>query len=115
MTSTPTTEFGANLRRIRTAQGYTQVEIANKAGVTTNALSQFELGKHLPSVKTLLAIAEALDVSLGVVLGDRLATAEHFADKVRPAIRVLGEQRRYGCRKCGITVRLTTFRGDITW
>lgn len=32
-----------------------------------------------------------------------------------PGAYRLGDQRRYGCQKCGFTVRLTTFRGDITW
>lgn len=32
-----------------------------------------------------------------------------------PGAYRLGSQRRFGCKHCGFTVRLTTFRGEIDW
>lgn len=53
------------LRRLRTAKGWRQVDLAKKARVTQALISQLEAGKKAsPSVVPLLRIAKALGVSV---------------------------------------------------
>jgi transcriptional regulator with XRE-family HTH domain len=48
------------LRIARGRSGMTLDELATKCGVTPAALSQFERGRHRPSVRTLVSLADAL-------------------------------------------------------
>lgn len=59
-------EIGQMIRRIRTAQGMTQISLAQAAGISQAALSDIELGKGSdgPSYRILREIAGALKVEL---------------------------------------------------
>ncbi len=54
--------FAANVRRERRAAGLTQEKLASKAGVSAQYISKIERNKCSPTVKTITAIAESLDV-----------------------------------------------------
>jgi Zn-dependent peptidase ImmA (M78 family)/transcriptional regulator with XRE-family HTH domain len=56
--------LAANLRRVRAAQGLTQAELAEAAGLSRVGYRNLETGKSLPRVDTLHALAEALSVPL---------------------------------------------------
>ena len=49
-----------NIREHRKRVGFTQTQIAEKLGVRSNAVSQWETGVRSPSVKHLKQIAEML-------------------------------------------------------
>ena len=51
--------FGKILRGKRTARGFTQRELAGRAGVDASYISQLERDHKSPSSKTLLSLAEA--------------------------------------------------------
>lgn len=53
-------ERGESLRRLRERHGITLEELANKAGVTKQAISQFELGKTEPRFEREMKIHQAL-------------------------------------------------------
>ena len=55
------------LRLERTARGLTQVDIAQRAGVTSRSVRDLELGTVWPSLRTVTAIAATLGVHVGVV------------------------------------------------
>ncbi len=57
-----------NLRRIRTARGLSQVDMAEKAKLSRIGYRNIEAGESEPRVETLNAIAKALDVSLEQLL-----------------------------------------------
>ena len=57
-------KVSGNLKKIRTAKGVTQDELAEKLNVTRQAVSNWENNKSLPDIHTLEAIAQALDVEL---------------------------------------------------
>jgi transcriptional regulator with XRE-family HTH domain len=57
-----------NLRRIRTARGMSQVELADRAKLSRMGYRNIEAGESEPKVDTLNAIALALDVSLEQLL-----------------------------------------------
>lgn len=49
-----------NLKRIRSAKGMTQVELAERSGLKQATLSQIELGKAWPDYNTIVSICSAL-------------------------------------------------------
>lgn len=56
--------FGENLRKLRKAKGYTTREFANIADIAYSQVWVLESGQGDPSLTTLLAVAEALEVGL---------------------------------------------------
>lgn len=80
--------LGQALRKRRTARGWSQTELALRAGMDRNCLSLIELGRNSPSVRMLLRLCQALDVSAAEVLADterRLAVLETSLDGRRDA------------------------------
>jgi DNA-binding XRE family transcriptional regulator len=57
-------ELSRNLRRARLRIGYNQGTLAQKIGVGTSCISQYERGKRTPNLKTMSLISHVLDVSL---------------------------------------------------
>lgn len=62
--------IGANIRRIRTAQNMTQSALAEKSGVSVQMINQIEWGTKVPSVPTLVRIAQALQCSTDEILSE---------------------------------------------
>jgi len=52
--------LGRQLRVARTARGWTLKELSDASGVSVSQLSSIERGAHLPSLESLLAVAESL-------------------------------------------------------
>jgi transcriptional regulator with XRE-family HTH domain len=59
---------GERLREWRIRRQRTQRDVAVRAGITQGALSNYETGKRELPLSTALAVAEALDITLGDVL-----------------------------------------------
>lgn len=53
--------IGENIKRIRKEKGYFQKQLAERLGTTPQNLAQYENGKRIPKIETLIKIAEALD------------------------------------------------------
>lgn len=62
--NTPQPALGAAIRELRGKTGQTQEAVAQKAGITVAHLSGIERGHANPSWAAVMAIAEALDVSI---------------------------------------------------
>ena len=58
------TYIGGQVKILRKQSRLTQAELGEKIGRTAEAISNVETGKSLPSLDTLTAISEALDVPL---------------------------------------------------
>ncbi len=54
------TELGRRVRLARNEKGWTLRDLSEASGVSVSQLSSIERGAHLPSVESLLAIAQAL-------------------------------------------------------
>ncbi len=65
--------LGKRVRALRERIGVNQTELAFAAGISRAALSNLEAGsaRHGVTLTTLAALAEALDVPVGVLLGER--------------------------------------------
>ncbi len=59
------------VRSIREAQGITQRALASRAGITQAALFRLESGATDPRLSTLRKLAEALNVTVADLIGER--------------------------------------------
>lgn len=57
--------FGRELRLRRTALGLSQEAVAHEAGLSLRHVSELERGAKMPSLATVIALAEALDCPAG--------------------------------------------------
>lgn len=64
------TAIGATIKRFREEKGTTLREMAKDVGVSPSFLSQVEQGKSSPSLATLKSIADALETTVGDIIGD---------------------------------------------
>ena len=58
-------QIGPALRRLRESRGVKQYVAARRAGLTQSQVSEYELGKRLPSLRSLLLLLTALNARLG--------------------------------------------------
>jgi transcriptional regulator with XRE-family HTH domain len=63
-------EFGQVIRRIRQAKSMPVSVLTERANITKSMLSQIENNKANPSLRSLMAIAKALDVPVGEFFSD---------------------------------------------
>lgn len=64
--------IGKSIRSIRLWKALSQTEISKKTGISTNTLSQIELGKTMPSDKSLTKISMALEVDKSLIFANSL-------------------------------------------
>ena len=53
-----------NIKKYREEKILTQEQLADKAGISADYISEIERGKKTPSIKRLLLIAEALEIDI---------------------------------------------------
>ena len=68
--------FGSKVASLRKEKGMTQLELAQKMGVTDKAVSKWERDLSLPDVSSLPRLAEVLDVSVEELLQAKTARSE---------------------------------------
>ena len=61
--------IGANIRFYRKKRGYTQEKLAEQADINEKLIGFYETGKRIPPVINLVAIAEALEVTVDELCG----------------------------------------------
>ena len=62
-------EFRDMLVKARKEKGYNQEELAERIGVSRQAVSKWETGDAQPALAQLIALADALDISLDILCG----------------------------------------------
>jgi transcriptional regulator with XRE-family HTH domain len=60
--------FRLNLKRLRTAKGYSQDELAQRCGLDRTYISLIERGKRSPSLSVMSKISVSLDVHLAQLI-----------------------------------------------
>jgi len=84
---------GNRLRVIREERGLSQRELAQRAGISTNAISLIERDENSPSVSTLQNLAAALNIKMSYFFEDQEATQVlHVKRSNRPVISSKGLQ-----------------------
>lgn len=62
--------FGETLQELRLAAKLSQAGLADKAGLSTRSIQNWEQGHRRPRVEVLMALAKALDVGVEKLLTD---------------------------------------------
>ena len=62
--------IGDRLKTLRIRRALTQQELADRAGVSSNAINRIELNKAEPHMSTLRKLAKALDVDPAELIGE---------------------------------------------
>ena len=63
-------ELNERLAKLRRMKGLTQAELADKVGVTTRSIQNYEFGTRTPQMDTIAKIAEALEIDEKAILSD---------------------------------------------
>ncbi|TWS25545.1 helix-turn-helix domain-containing protein [Tsukamurella conjunctivitidis] len=66
----PTPDVGRRLRELRTERGLSLSELARRSGVGKGSLSEIEAGGRNPTIETLYALCDPLDVPLTALVGE---------------------------------------------
>jgi transcriptional regulator with XRE-family HTH domain len=84
---------GVNIKRLRETKSITLRELAKKLDVSASFLSQVETGKASPSVATLKSIADALNTTVGSLIGEgqKLTDDPVIRQKDRKSAKPLGK------------------------
>jgi transcriptional regulator with XRE-family HTH domain len=64
------TVFGKVLREYRTKKGWSQMKLAQEAGLHLNALGNLERGERSPSLRTVFVLCRALGVPVEEFVGE---------------------------------------------
>ena len=62
--------MGTNILRLRTAKGFTQENLADKLGVTFQAVSAWERDQYKPDTDKLIRLAEELGTTVNALVYD---------------------------------------------
>ena len=82
-----------NIKKIRKAKGLSQEELAVKLNVVRQTISKWEKGLSVPDSEMLIRIAEELDTTVGVLLGETVEPIEKTELQVLAAkLELLNEQ-----------------------
>lgn len=54
------------VKKVRVRKGWTQYKLAKESGVSREMIAKFELGKHSPTLSTLLKLLSALSLKLTI-------------------------------------------------
>lgn len=70
-------KIGSFIAENRKAKGFTQIEFAEKLGVSNKSVSRWETGKNMPDVSLFLSICDVLDISVNeLLIGEHITTQE---------------------------------------
>lgn len=61
--------FGARLRELRVARGFTQPDIAARVGTSASNISDLERGIKVPTLTTVARLADALECNVSDLVG----------------------------------------------
>lgn len=83
--------FGTTIATMRKEKGMTQLDLAQKLGVTDKAVSKWERDLSFPDISSLPKLAEELGVSVDELLEAKKGDAgrESTAQKARPLVELV--------------------------
>lgn len=87
------TTMGQIIKKLRKARGFTQEELAERIGVTYQAVSKWENGLGMPDISQIVPLASVFDVSTDVLFGIDKATE---TEEVMEIISAAEDAKVYG-------------------
>lgn len=93
-------EFGENLKKLRTARDLTQQELGSKVGLSKAVVSKYENGLGYPTFDVLIRIAAYFGVTtdylLGVTGGKTIDVSELSDSQIDTLHRIITEFKKVG-------------------
>lgn len=71
-------EFSERLKKLRKDSGFTQVDVAEKLGISQPAYASWERGIKKPTQENLVKIAQVLNVSVDYLVGNSQETSDEL-------------------------------------
>ncbi|KLU63771.1 HTH-type transcriptional regulator SinR [Desulfosporosinus acididurans] len=80
---------GESLKTYRKQKGFTQVELAKKAGISRSYLADVEAGRYNPSLDTLTAVAKALNIETGLLISPEAIVVRREDEAMKALLSIL--------------------------
>lgn len=93
--------FGQRLAALRKEKGLTQNDIADKVGITAQAVSKWENDQASPDIDILIKLSEIFDISLDELLG-----------KVKPSVSLNDKPTKKDINKMVLKISVNEVNGD---
>ncbi|MCG2726842.1 MAG: helix-turn-helix domain-containing protein [Elusimicrobia bacterium] len=87
-------EIGKRMKSVRTALEMTQAQVAEIAGIDTSFYGQIERGANIPSLKTFVAIAQALKVNFSDLIPQQKKKERLYETAVENLLSELNPKRK---------------------
>lgn len=87
-------QFHEKLYSLRKKAGMTQLDLAEKLGVSRQAVSRWEMGTAMPEIENLIAMSDLFSVSLDYMLKEKQDTLSAPAEKTREDITAQVKQMK---------------------
>ncbi len=84
--------IGFKIKNARMNMNWTQEELANKLGVSRQAITKWESDKGIPDIENLKRLSSLLGVSIDYLISDN--NCEHFVFKEKIDLSVYGKKRK---------------------
>lgn len=79
-------KIGRFIAQLRKEKKMTQIDLANKLGITDRAISKWENGRGLPDLSLLIPLGEALDISINELLSGERLDKKNYQEKLEENI-----------------------------
>ena len=92
-------KIGKFIASCRKENGYTQVSLAEKLGITDRAISKWENGKSLPDPSIMLELCEILHINVNELLTGEYINMEDYKNKAEENLVELTKQEELNNKK----------------
>ena len=86
-------KIGAFIAGKRKEQGLTQMQLAEKLGITDRAVSKWETGKSLPDASLMLELCSILKITVNDLLCGEVVTMENYNEKTEKNLLEMVKQK----------------------
>ena len=109
-------KIGKFMAECRKKEGVTQMQLAEKLGITDRAVSKWETGRAMPDSAIMLELCAALKISVNDLLCGEVITMDHYNKELEKNLLEMVEQKQQADKRLltleifvGITATVTLF------
>ena len=103
-------KIGAFIAARRKAAGLTQLELAERLGITDRAVSKWETGRAMPDAALMLDLCQILAITVNDLLCGEVVTMEKYDKKMEQNLLLMTEQKQAADKRL---LRLETAMGFV--
>ena len=109
-------KIGKFIAECRKKEGLTQMQLAEKLGITDRAVSKWETGRAMPDSAIMLELCAALKISVNDLLCGEVITMDHYNEELEKNLLEMIKQKEQADKRLlslevfvGITATVTLF------